>query len=84
MGIYKCFFYETETGKSPVEIFIKSLDEATQDKFIFKIRLLEELGIKLRHPHTDNIGDGVFELRFTGKEGQIRILFFFLYQKKII
>ncbi len=83
MGKYTCVYYETRDGKSPVEDFIDSLDESTQDKFIFKKELLEEFGPQLRYPHTDSIGDGVFELRFKGKEGQIRILFFF-YGEKII
>mgnify|MGYP000184528652 CR=1 FL=1 len=77
MGKYPCIFYETADGKSPVEGFMDSLDEGTQDKFIYKKELLEEFGPQLRHPHTDSLGDGIFELRFKGKEGQVRILFFF-------
>ncbi|MBU4346908.1 MAG: type II toxin-antitoxin system RelE/ParE family toxin [Candidatus Omnitrophica bacterium] len=80
---YSCFYFTTESGKSPVEEFISSLDEKTQEKFIFKKELLEQLGSQLRQPHTDKIGGGIFELRFKGEEGQIRILFFF-YEKKII
>ena len=81
---YSCFYFTTESGKSPVEEFINSLDEKTQDKFIFKKELLEHFGPQLRRPHTDYIGSGIFELRFKGEEGQIRVLFFFLHEKKII
>lgn len=84
MERYTCVFYETPSGKLPVEEFIKFLDKETQDKFIYKKELLEMFGPQLRDPHTDDIGDGIFELRFRGKEGQIRILFFFFYQKQII
>lgn len=84
MEKYTCIFYETIKGKSPVEDFIKSLTEDTQDKFIYKKELLEEFGPQLRFPHTDNIGKGIFELRFKGKEGQVRVLFFFFYKKQII
>ncbi len=69
MGKHTCVFYETADGKSPAEDFIDSLDESTQDKFIFKKELLEEFGPQLRYPHTDSIRDGIFELRFKGKEG---------------
>jgi phage-related protein len=81
---YTCFFYETVDGKRPVEDFIKSLDEHTQDKFIYKKELLEYFGPALRHPHTDSVGDSIFELRFRGSEGQVRVLFFFFHKKQII
>jgi phage-related protein len=84
MGEYTCIFYESITGKSPVEEFIESLDPETQDKFILKKQLLQDFGSQLRYPHTDHIGDGIFELRFKGEEGQIRVLFFFFYGRKII
>jgi len=84
MGNYTCTFYKTVSGNSPVEDFIESLDEDTQDKFIYKKELLEYFGPQLRCPHTSEISEGIFELRFKGKEGQIRILFFFYYEKQII
>ena len=84
MGEYTCIFYETADGKSPVEEFIESLDAETQDRFIIKQQLLQDFGSQLRHPHTDHLGEGIFELRFKGKEGQIRVLCFFFYGKRII
>jgi len=84
MEEYTCIFYKTIAGKSPVEEFIESLDAETQDKFILKKQLLQDFGPQLRYPHTDHIGEGIFELRFKGKESQIRVLFFFFYGKRII
>ena len=40
--------------------------------------------IRLPKPHADALGDDIYELRFTGKEGKIRILYFFYYENKII
>jgi len=40
--------------------------------------------IRLLKPHADALGDDIYELRFTGKEGKIRILYFFYYENKII
>jgi phage-related protein len=84
MGEYTCIFYETQDRKSPVEEFIESLDEETLDKFILKQQLLGDFGPQLRYPHTAHLGEGIFELRFKGKEGQIRVLFFFFSGKRII
>lgn len=74
---YTCFYYTTELGKSPVEEFIDSLDSKTQTKFFFKKGLLEEFGPRLPQPHAKHIGNGIYELRFEGKEGAIRVLYFF-------
>lgn len=84
MQEYICIFYETIDGRRPVDKFVESLDVETQDKFIIKQQLLQDFGPQLRHPHTDYLGEGLFELRFKGKEGQIRILFFFFYEKRVI
>lgn len=81
---YHCIFYETVGGNSPVEKFIRSLTRETQDKFLYKKELLERLGPGLKYPHTKLISKGIFELRFRGKEGQIRVLFFFYRRKQII
>ena len=37
--------------------------------------LLEEFGHKLPEPHAKYLKDGIFELRFSGKEGKIRVLY---------
>lgn len=81
---YSCIFYETACGNTPIEDFIKGLDEKTQNKFIFKKILLERFGTKLSYPHTKSLDNGLFELRFKGTEGQIRIIFFFCFNNFII
>ncbi|MBU2528995.1 MAG: type II toxin-antitoxin system RelE/ParE family toxin [Candidatus Omnitrophota bacterium] len=84
MEKFTCVFYETESGTKPVEEFIDALDKSSWDKFDFKKGLLENNGPALRKPHTSPLGDGIFELKFIGKEGQIRVLFFFWYKKVIV
>jgi phage-related protein len=83
MAPYKCFYFTTESGDSPVEEFIDSLDYKTQRKFFFKKGLLEEFGPRLPYPHARYIGKDIYELRFEGAEGAIRILYF-LYEKNEI
>lgn len=77
------YFY-TETNRSPVKDFIDSLDIRTQTKFFAKKKLLEDYGHRLPYPHAKHIDEGIFELRFVGIEGNIRILYFFFHQDKAI
>ena len=77
-------YYLTESGRSPVREFIDSLDFKTQRKFFFVEELLEEFGHRLPFPHARYIGNDVFELRFRGQEGQIRVLYFFYHEDKAI
>ena len=84
MAQVTCFYYFTDANRSPVKEFIDSLDFRTQRKFFFSKGLLEEFGYKLIFPHARYIGDEIFELRFRGQEGEIRVLYFFFYQDKAI
>lgn len=81
---FDSFFYLPETGKSPVEDFIKSLDPRTRRKFYYVKSLLETYGHRLPYPHAKYIGDQIFELRFQGTEGHIRTLYFFFSENKVI
>ncbi len=56
----------------------------TQRKFFDKKDLLEEFGHKLPEPHAKYLKDGIFELRFSGREGKIRVLYFFFHKTKAI
>ena len=78
------YYYLTESGKSPVREFVDSLDYKTQRKFFFVKSLLEEFGYKLSQPHAKYIGNDLFELKFKGLEGAIRVLYFFFHQDKAI
>jgi len=78
MAHYTCFYFTSESGKSPVEEFIDSLSYKTQVKFFFKKNLLEEYGQRLPYPHARYIGDDIYELRFEGKEGVIKGVVFLL------
>lgn len=84
MTSVSCFYYVTESGKSPVKAFIDSLDSSSQRKFFFVKSLLEEFGHKLPQPHAKYISEEIFELRFKGQEGNIRVLYFFFHQGKAI
>ena len=76
--------YLVKGKRKPAKEFIDSLDYWTQRKFFGKKELLEAYGHKLPQPHAKYIKDGIFELRLEGKEGQIRVLYFFFHQDKAI
>lgn len=84
MRKYTAEFFIKDSGKSPVEDFLNFLDARTQRKFLYIRSLLEEFGIKLAQPFCKYLRDDIFELRFKGKEGAIRVLYFFLNKNRII
>jgi len=84
LGNFQCHYYQTGSGRSPIEEFIDSLSFNTQRKFFAKIGWLEETGHKLPFPHTKKIAEDLYELRFEGEDGAVRILYFFYLGNKII
>lgn len=82
--MFQCVYFQTETGKIPVKDFIDELHKRTQHKYFAVVHLLECYGKKLPKPHVDSLRDDIFELRFVGVEGQIRILYFFYDMNKIV
>ncbi|MBF0252644.1 MAG: type II toxin-antitoxin system RelE/ParE family toxin [Candidatus Omnitrophica bacterium] len=83
MKVVECI-YLAKGKKWPVKEFIDSLDPLSRIKFFNKVKLLEEFGHKLPYPHAKYIRDGIFELRFTGKEGKVRVLYFFFHREKAV
>lgn len=84
MKRFRCVYYQADSGKTPVREFVDSLHDRTQQKYFQVAALLEDYGKSLPKPHADFIGDGIYELRFFGIEGKIRILYFFYYGNKIV
>ncbi|VAX34837.1 hypothetical protein MNBD_UNCLBAC01-1476 [hydrothermal vent metagenome] len=74
----------TSSDRSPVEEFLDDLDMRTQRKFLYVRLLLEEFGIKLSMPFCKYLKNDIYELRFKGKEGDVRVLYFFIKDKRII
>ncbi len=84
MSEVSCYYYMTESGRAPVRDFIEGLDPGAQRKFYFVMNLLQEFGRRLPEPHAKYLGNEIFELRFMGREGSIRILYFFYHRNKVI
>jgi len=81
---YTSYYLQTEGGRYPVEEFINGLQMATQRKFFYKRALLEEFGPKLPQPHAKRLEGNLYELRFEGHEGQVRVFYFFDWKRVIL
>ena len=82
--MYEIIFYDTNEGKCPVEAFLESLSPKMQAKALRTIDLLEQNGPLLMEPCSKMIGDGLFELRVKQGTDIVRLLYFFIIEKKII
>lgn len=81
---YTVEFYETEKGENPSLDFINTLEVKLRAKVFRDLKLLEEKGNELRLPYSENLGDGIFELRTIQGNNIVRNLYFFIIGKKII
>ncbi len=77
-------FYRKESGECPTEEYLDSLNKKLRAKTLRSISILEEFGNELRHPISEPLGDGIFELRTIAGSDITRILYFFLVGEKII
>ena len=84
MNKYTCYYYRTARGDEPAKEFIDSLDSSNQRKFFVKRGWLEQYGPGLPKPHAKYIGSSIYELRFGGKGGAIRVLYFFFQGNNVI
>ena len=81
---WKIIYYETADGECPIQGFINGRKEREQAKILSWLSLLEEQGPQLPRPYADLLDDGIHELRIYLSSTQIRILYFFCYQKFIV
>ena len=81
---YTSKFFVTRSGRVPAEEFLNSLDMRTQQKFLYARSMLEEFGFKLKLPFCKYLKEGIYELRFKGREGGVRVLYFFVKNSRVI
>mgnify|MGYP003898378249 CR=1 FL=1 len=74
----KVRYYQTSSGRSPVEEFLLNLHQPTRLEITDAIILLEA-GHNLSMPlsrNLSNVSRGLHELRFRDKGGQVRVVYF--------
>lgn len=74
----KIKFYEDEQGNVLVREFLDSLDIKMRQKMLRSIQALQDMGISLRMPLSESLGDGIFELRAKVGSNISRVMYFFI------
>lgn len=84
MAAFEIIFYDKPDGSEPAKEFLLSLDKKMRAKTVMLIELLAENGSSLREPYSKHLVDGIFELRAKVGSDISRVLYFFVFGKKII
>ena len=84
MPDFRIVFYKDSKGFSQVEEFLDSLDFKMKAKMLLSIRLVKENGHLIRMPYSEELEDGIFELRAKSGSNISRVLYFFVVGKKIV
>jgi len=78
-------YYQASNGKCPTQEFLDDLKKRKELPHAIRlINLLAEHGNNLKRPYVEHLGGGIYELRIRVKRQQIRILYFYFYQERII
>jgi hypothetical protein len=77
-------FCDPQVRACPVADFVESCTLEHQVKVVRILELLEALGPNLPRPYADLLRDGVHELRVKLSGEQVRMLYFFCYERYIV
>ena len=77
MDNYNTIFYQTIDGKEPAKEFLIGLDYKMRAKMIRMLQLLQSNGVLLGMPYSEELDDGIFELRAKVGSNIARLLFFY-------
>lgn len=84
MEEFNVLFYENINGYIPVQDFLLSLDNKMRAKMLLSIRLVKEYGYLSRLPYSEELEDGIYELRAKSGSNISRILYFFVVGRRIV
>ena len=84
MQEYEIVFYKTEDGEKPVERFLDSLNTKMKAKMLMSIRILREFGNQTRMPYSEELEEGIFELRAKTGSDISRMMYFFVAGHRIV
>lgn len=82
--MYEVIYYWDHRGDIPVREFIELLPLKTQGKIQVLMDMLGAQGPFLRRPHADKVRGPIYELRIRSGSDQLRILYAFIFQNKIV
>ena len=76
--------YRIEYYSEGVEEEILALPDTLAARYIVLTRRMTAVGANLGPPHTDSLGNGLFELRLKGVDGIARVFFCTLIGRRIM
>jgi phage-related protein len=82
--VVEAIFYQEEGGTCPVLQFFDQLQAKDLKVANARIALLKEHGHDLRRPYAENLGRGLYELRWHVGRVQYRLLYFFHGQTTVV
>lgn len=82
--MFKVVFYKKPNGDEPAIRHLNMLLPRMRAKVLRNMSLLQERGNLLRYPETDDLGDGIFELRTSLGGDMERTLFFYAEHRVIV
>jgi phage-related protein len=62
-----------EYFNSNLERTILTLPEGLLSRYLYLIDLMQEVGANLGMPYTRSMGEGLFEMRLSSREGKARV-----------
>lgn len=68
--------FTSETGRKPVEEWVRSLDPGARASVLVAVRQLRMLGVELDMPAARPLADGIWELRVRDSDGIYHVLYF--------
>ena len=77
-------FYREADKAVPLLTWLDGLPQKARLGCIARIELLAEFGHRLRRPHAENLGEGIWELRAKVEGINYRMLYFFHGQQAIV
>ena len=84
VGRWIVLFCDAHATHCPISEFIEECRAAHHIKLFHIIELLEQMGPALPRPYADTLRDGVHELRVQLSGEQVRMLYFFCYERFIV
>lgn len=76
--------YTIEYFSADVESAVLSFPDTIAARYVFLTRRMAAVGPNLGSPHTEPLGEGLFELRLKGAEGIGRVFFAALIGRRIV
>jgi len=77
-------FYSDSDGNCELGKWIMKLKVSQRDKVIAWVDKLQEMGPLLPRPYADILRDGIHELRIKVSSNHVRILYFFVFESRIV